>query len=30
VCTDSATEATNRLRQEGDQITRNLASRFGG
>jgi uncharacterized protein (TIGR02301 family) len=30
VCTDSATEATNRYVKEGDQITRNLASRFGG
>ncbi len=30
VCTDSATEATNRYIKEGDQITRNLASRFGG
>ncbi len=30
VCTDSATEATNRYVKEGDQITRNLASRYGG
>jgi uncharacterized protein (TIGR02301 family) len=30
VCTPSAVEATNRYIKEGDQITRNLVTRYGG
>jgi uncharacterized protein (TIGR02301 family) len=30
ICTDSATEATNRYVREGDQLSRNLAGRYGG
>lgn len=30
VCTPSAVEATNRYVKEGDQITRNLTTRYGG